>query len=95
MNSKNANVFPKLIYVKWPSQKELKCPVCGSEIKYLYNDGGRKVITLQGIVKLYTCYYSCTNEKVNTIVLTLFFKISSSLTNILDLMYGDRSLLII
>ena len=63
MNSKNNNTSPKLIYVKWPNEKELKCPICGSDIKYLYNDGGRRVITLQGIIKLYTCYYSCTNKK--------------------------------
>ncbi|MHA1268566.1 MAG: transposase [Candidatus Helarchaeota archaeon] len=43
-------------------KKVLKCPICGSDIKYLYNDGGRKVIILSGIIKLYTCYYSCVNE---------------------------------
>jgi len=63
MSSDNFDKSPKLVYVKWPDKKELKCPICGSNIKYLYNDGGRKVITLNGIIKLYTCYYSCTNKE--------------------------------
>ncbi|MHA1229534.1 MAG: hypothetical protein ACTSRP_21395 [Candidatus Helarchaeota archaeon] len=61
MNSKNNNKSPKLIYIKWPNEKELKCPIFGGDIKYLYNDVIRRVITLQGIIKLYTCYYTCTN----------------------------------
>ncbi|MHA1269827.1 MAG: hypothetical protein ACTSPY_08595 [Candidatus Helarchaeota archaeon] len=46
MNSENNNATPKLIYVKWPKEKVLKCPICGIEIKYLYNDGGRNYIYL-------------------------------------------------
>ena len=35
---------------------------CGAPVEYLYNDGGRMVITLEGKIKLYTHYYTCTNE---------------------------------
>lgn len=63
MTIKNEKENPQLIYVKWPRSKKLICDHCGSPIEFLYNDGGRTVITLQGFINLYTCYYSCTNEE--------------------------------
>ena len=37
------------------------CSQCGAPVEYLYNDGGRMVITLVGKIKLFTHYYTCTN----------------------------------
>jgi len=53
----------QLVYVRWNTEDPMVCAECGSLVKYLYNDGGRFVITLLGTLNLYTCYYTCTNAK--------------------------------
>jgi hypothetical protein len=53
----------QLVYVRWNTEDSQVCSQCGSQIRYLYNDGGRFVLTLTGKLKLFTCYYVCTNEK--------------------------------
>lgn len=50
-----------LLYVRWSNNEPKVCSHCGSQVEYLYNDGGRRVITLHGKISLYTCYYVCTN----------------------------------
>lgn len=50
-----------ILYVRWSDGDPKICAQCGSAIEYLYNDGGRTVITLHGRIRLYTCYYNCTN----------------------------------
>lgn len=50
-----------ILYIRWSKEDPKVCTACGSPIEFLYNDGGRTVITLHGKIQLYTCYYSCSN----------------------------------
>ncbi|NVM27947.1 MAG: hypothetical protein HWN65_03810, partial [Candidatus Helarchaeota archaeon] len=61
MSTKTEKESLALLYVRWSDKDPKVCAQCGSPIDYLYNDGGRTVITLHGKVRLYTCYYACTN----------------------------------
>jgi hypothetical protein len=62
MSTKTEKESLELLYVRWSDDEPKVCTHCGSEIEYLYNDGGRSVITLNGKIGLYTCYYVCTNS---------------------------------
>jgi len=62
MSTKNKKESLEILYVRWSDEEPKVCAECGSTIKYLYNDGGRTVITLNGKISLYTCYYSCSNK---------------------------------
>ena len=62
MSTKNEKESLALLYVRWSDADSKVCSQCGSPIDYLYNDGGRTVITLHGKIRLYTCYYVCTNQ---------------------------------
>jgi len=63
MSIKTTKESTQLVYVRWSTEDPMACSKCGSPVRYLYNDGGRFVLTLLGKIKLYTCYYACTNEK--------------------------------
>jgi len=52
-----------ILYIRWSDEEPKVCTQCGSPIEYLYNDGGRTVITLHGRIRLYTCYYNCSNPR--------------------------------
>jgi len=62
MLSKTTHESIQLVYIRWNTEDSLVCSKCRSPVQYLYNDGGRFVITLLGKLKLYTCYYACTNK---------------------------------
>lgn len=62
MSTEKSKESIQLIYVRWSAEDLKVCSLCGAPIKYLYNDGGRTVITLQGKIKLFTCYYACTDK---------------------------------
>ncbi len=62
MATKTQQAHLGLLYIRWQREDPQVCTQCGSPIKYLYNDGGRFVVTLAGTLKLYTCYYVCTNS---------------------------------
>ncbi len=61
MSTKTEKESLELLYIRWSDNEPKVCAHCGSRIEYLYNDGGRSVITLNGKIRLYTCYYLCTN----------------------------------
>lgn len=61
MSTKTGKESLGILYIRWGDEDPKVCAHCGSSIEYLYNDGGRVVITLQGRIRLYTCYYNCSN----------------------------------
>lgn len=62
MNPPKTKESIQIFYVRWSSENPMVCAQCGAPVEFLYNDGGRIVITLQGKIKLYTYYYTCTNR---------------------------------
>ncbi len=62
MTAKTPEESIQLLYVRWSTENPMICSQCGSRVEFLYNDGGRTVITLQGKIRLYTHYYACTNK---------------------------------
>ena len=61
MSTKSEKENLGILYIRWSNEDPKVCAECGSPIEYLYNDGGRTVITLHVRIRLYTCYYSCSN----------------------------------
>ncbi|MCK5344550.1 MAG: hypothetical protein KAR20_14150, partial [Candidatus Heimdallarchaeota archaeon] len=45
----------------WPNWLPQTCPFCGSGIRHLYADNGKKVHTLDGIIYQIINYYQCIN----------------------------------
>ena len=63
MPAKPSDIKKATIYTYWESQNGLTCPLCSSSLKHEFNNGGRKIVTLKGILWVVTNYYSCTNSK--------------------------------
>ncbi|NVM54604.1 MAG: hypothetical protein HWN66_12945, partial [Candidatus Helarchaeota archaeon] len=59
MSTKTEKESLELLYIRWSNNEPKVCAHCGSRVEYLYNDGGRSVITLNRKIRLYTCYYVC------------------------------------
>ena len=63
MPAKPSEIKKATIHTYWDSKEGLICPLCSSQLKHEFNNGGRKVITLKGSVWVVTNYYSCINPK--------------------------------
>ena len=53
----------KTVRISFPPELDLKCPVCESEVKFMYPDNGKLVHTLTGDVHQVMNLYSCTKEE--------------------------------
>jgi hypothetical protein len=61
------SIKPKIIdlvtiHTYWDSSNGFICPLCGQELEYAYNDGGRLLITLERPLWIVSNYYRCTNS---------------------------------
>ncbi len=65
MALKPANSALISIHTYWDSSNGFICPLCGNELEYAYNDGGRLLITLDKPLWIVSNYYRCTDFKCN------------------------------
>jgi len=63
MPAKPSEIKKATIHTYWDSKEGLICPLCSSQLRHEFNNGGRKIITLKGSIWVVTNYYSCTNPK--------------------------------
>lgn len=63
MPAKPSDIQEATVYTYWDSKDGFTCPLCSSPLKHEFNNGGRKVVTLKGVLWVVTNYYSCTNSK--------------------------------
>ncbi len=61
MAAKPAEITTSTIHLKWLAGVTFSCPECGSKLVHMYNDGGRKVITIKGTFWVVTNFYRCWN----------------------------------
>ncbi|MGQ4874801.1 MAG: hypothetical protein ACP6IY_12095 [Promethearchaeia archaeon] len=61
MPSKPNDILSDTIYTYWNYGDVFTCPLCFSKFKHEFNNGGRRVETLKGVIWIITNYYSCTN----------------------------------
>lgn len=52
-------------HVAWNRELPMICPVCDSKLVHEFNDGGRKIITMEGAIWVVTNYYRCQNKSCN------------------------------
>lgn len=50
------------VHTYWDSPEGYKCPLCGKKIDYAFNDGGRNLVTMKGLLWIVTNYYRCVND---------------------------------
>lgn len=48
--------------ISYPKELNLKCPVCGNDVKYRYANNGKIVHTLNGDINQVVNLYTCTNQ---------------------------------
>jgi len=63
MPAKPSDIQKATVYTYWDSKDEFICPLCSSPLKHEFNNGGRRIVTLKGVLWVITNYYSCTNSK--------------------------------
>jgi len=61
MAAKPVEITTPTIYLKWLVGVVFLCPECGSKLEHVYNDGGRKVVTIKGSFWVVTNFYRCRN----------------------------------
>lgn len=61
MPAKPNDIHTATRYTYWDSPHGLICPLCNSSLRHEFNNGGRRVETLKGVLWVVTNYYSCTN----------------------------------
>jgi hypothetical protein len=61
MPKKPKEISLPTIHTYWKYADGMKCPLCSSVLRYAYNDGGRRVVTLKGRIWIVTNYYRCLN----------------------------------
>lgn len=62
MAKKPSDITIPTIHTRITSEKGLICPTCGSKLRYCFNDGGRRIVTLKGIIWVVENYYHCMNK---------------------------------
>lgn len=62
MAKKPEEITKPTIHTYWDKGNGLICPLCNSQIRFAFNDGGRKVVTLKGPIWVVENYYRCTNK---------------------------------
>lgn len=62
MPAKPSEIFSETIHTYYEYNGGLECPLCFSKLRHEFNNGGRKITTLQGDLWVVTNYYSCTNS---------------------------------
>lgn len=60
VGKKPANPELVTIHTYWDSSNAFSCPLCGHDLEYAYNDGGRLLITLDKPLWIVSNYYRCT-----------------------------------
>jgi hypothetical protein len=63
MPAKPNDIHAPTRYTYWDSTEDFTCPLCSSNLKHEYNNGGRRVETLKGSLWVITNYYRCTNRE--------------------------------
>ncbi len=63
MPIKPSDINSVTIYTYWDSRDGFICPLCSSQLRHEFNNGGRRVTILKGDLWVVTNYYSCTNSK--------------------------------
>lgn len=61
MPKKPEEISLPTIHTYWKYANGMNCPLCSSTLRYAYNDGGRRVVTLKGCIWIVTNYYRCLN----------------------------------
>ncbi|MEX2756981.1 MAG: hypothetical protein Q6365_016495 [Candidatus Sigynarchaeota archaeon] len=61
MAAKPVEITTPTIHLKWLAGVAFSCPECGSKLEHLFNDGGRKVVTIKGTFWVVTNFYRCWN----------------------------------
>jgi hypothetical protein len=62
MASRPENIIG-IFHTYWGKGRYFLCPICNHHLEHAFNDGGRKVETLKGILWVITNYYRCLNPK--------------------------------
>lgn len=62
MNRETYSEEHETVRISYPKELNNACIVCGSEVKFMYPDGGKLVHTLEGDVYQVVNLYACTNE---------------------------------
>ncbi len=61
MAAKPVEITSPTIHLKWLASVVFLCPECGSKLEHVFNDGGRKVVTIKGSFWVVTNFYRCRN----------------------------------